>query len=626
MCGIAGIVALPRRPRPSRRPTSSRCATSNAIAVRTTRGCGRRPTAASASATAGSRSSTSRRSATSRCSRPTARCTIVVQRRDLQLPRAAPRARGRWATASARRATPRCCCTATARGGSRCSTACAACSPSRSTTRERRETLLARDPLGHQAALRRRRRAPARVRLRDPGAAPRCWATAAARSGGPRELPALGLDRGRRARSTAGSARCRPASLAARPTRRASRARRPTGASRTSSGARSRWRRRRRREALRAALLDSVAPSPGGRRAGRRLPLRRRRLVGAGGAAAEVLPAPMRTRDALASTWPSSTRARLARAAAELYGTEHHDVPIRIEEVRERIADAVRALDQPIDRRHQHLLRLARPRRRPASRWRSPASGGDELFGGYASFERVPRIRRLHARLARWPGGGALAAASGARSARLPLRRAPARSSRARSRSAATTPAPTSSSAALLAARGARAARAGARARRSTPATRSRSCARACDTEQLPEDERVCALEFAPVPPGAAAARHRRHGMRHSLEVRTPLVDRDLLRAAARIPASLRRAGPAKRALREAPRPPRAAGALAAPQAGLHAAVRALAAHRRDRARAARAPVAARRRGCARLVADFQRGRVHWSRVWALLVLREFLA
>jgi hypothetical protein len=34
--------------------------------------------------------------------------------------------------------------------------------------------------------------------------------------------------------------------------------------------------------------------------------------------------------------------------------------------------------------------------------------------------------------------------------------------------------------------------------------------------------------------------------MRHSLEVRTPLVDRELLRRAAMVPPRLRRAGPAK--------------------------------------------------------------------------------
>ena len=44
--------------------------------------------------------------------------------------------------------------------------------------------------------------------------------------------------------------------------------------------------------------------------------------------------------------------------------------------------------------------------------------------------------------------------------------------------------------------------------------------------------------------------------MRHSLEVRTPLVDRELLRALAHIPPGLRQAGPAKRRLRESPRPP----------------------------------------------------------------------
>jgi asparagine synthase (glutamine-hydrolysing) len=44
--------------------------------------------------------------------------------------------------------------------------------------------------------------------------------------------------------------------------------------------------------------------------------------------------------------------------------------------------------------------------------------------------------------------------------------------------------------------------------------------------------------------------------MRHSLEIRTPLVDHVLYRELFKIPAALRQAGPAKRRLREATRPP----------------------------------------------------------------------
>ena len=44
--------------------------------------------------------------------------------------------------------------------------------------------------------------------------------------------------------------------------------------------------------------------------------------------------------------------------------------------------------------------------------------------------------------------------------------------------------------------------------------------------------------------------------MKHSLEIRTPLVDHVLYRELFKIPAALRQAGPAKRRLRQATRPP----------------------------------------------------------------------
>src|SRR5262249_12158261 len=100
--------------------------------------------------------------------------------------------------------------------------------------------------------------------------------------------------------------------------------------------------------------------------------------------------------------------------------------------------------------------------------------------------------------------------------------------------------------------------------------------------------------------------------------------DRDLLRAALRVPARERRAGPAKRRLREAPRPPvpealwrRRKQGFTLPferwmrSGGLPIEV---------------APLAGLRRGAVERVAGELRGRRHhWSRVWALLVLQRFL-
>ena len=114
-------------------------------------------------------------------------------------------------------------------------------------------------------------------------------------------------------------------------------------------------------------------------------------------------------------------------------------------------------------------------------------------------------------------------------------------------------------------------------------------------------------------------------GMRHSLEIRTPLVDRDLLRALARVPAALRRAGPAKRGLREAPRPP-------VPEALWRRRKQGFTLPFETWLRGGGIPmdlpqhpwlVPAAVEAVAR---DFRARRVHWSRLWTLLVLREFLA
>jgi asparagine synthase (glutamine-hydrolysing) len=113
--------------------------------------------------------------------------------------------------------------------------------------------------------------------------------------------------------------------------------------------------------------------------------------------------------------------------------------------------------------------------------------------------------------------------------------------------------------------------------------------------------------------------------MRHSLEVRVPLVDRELLRAACAVPPALRRAGPAKRRLREAPRPPVPDALWRRPKQGFTLPFEAwlrsggipldLPEHPWLRGDAVRS-----------VARDFERGRVHWSRLWALLVLGSFLS
>ena len=140
----------------------------------------------------------------------------------------------------------------------------------------------------------------------------------------------------------------------------------------------------------------------------------------------------------------------------------------------------------------------------------------------------------------------------------------------------------------------------------------------------LPEEERVCALEFRQYLQMQLLRDTDVMAMRHSLEVRTPLVDRELFCAAARVPALLRRQGPAKRWLREAPRVPVPAAIWQRPKQGftlpfedwLRGGALRLRPSGQDWLRSD-AP--------SRMQEGFRAGRIHWSRLWSLYVLQEFM-
>lgn len=339
------------------------------------------------------------------------------------------------------------------------------------------------------------------------------------------------------------------------------------------------------------------------------------------GLMSEVLPAPVRS-VTLSLDVPELDESRLARVAADLYRTDHHDVPIRIEALRDRIPDAVRALDQPsIDGVNTFFVSEAAAR--TGLKVAVSGVGGDELFGGYLSFGRVPRIRRLHARLTRWPGGGALAALGGCALTRLS--RGPAATKLARALAFGSDDA------------GAYVAERGLFAPwevRELLAPELAEAIEACDPiaelrarirpAALPEEERVCALEFRQYLQMQLLRDTDAMAMRHSLEVRTPLVDRELLRAAARVAATVRRAGPAKRQLREAPRPP-------VPPALWQRRKQGFTLPFDSWLRTGGIPLALPEHAWLRpaavegIAAGFRARSVHWSRAWALHVLSGFL-
>jgi asparagine synthase (glutamine-hydrolysing) len=340
------------------------------------------------------------------------------------------------------------------------------------------------------------------------------------------------------------------------------------------------------------------------------------------GLLAEVHDAPICTVN-LGFDVPGLDESRLAREAARLYGAEHHEVPIRIEEIRDRMPDALRALDQPsIDGPNTYFVSEAAVK--AGLKVAVSGVGGDELFGGYTSFERIPRILRTHARLTAVPGlGAALGPLAHGFDTWLPRTRLGSKLARVLAFGG-------DAAGAYFAERGLFSPSEARQLLAPEIASAVDACEpraelrRRVDLEGLPEDERVCALEFRQYLQVQLLRDTDAVSMAHSLEVRTPLVDRDLLRAAARVPAALRRAGPAKRQLRDAPRPPLPPSLWQRKKQGFTLPFE-------HWLRSGGLPVKLPEHpwldghAVQRVAHDFERGRVHWSRLWALLVLREFI-
>lgn len=307
----------------------------------------------------------------------------------------------------------------------------------------------------------------------------------------------------------------------------------------------------------------------------------------------------------------------LAREAADLYGADHREIPIRVDEIRERMPDAVRALDQPsVDGINTYFVSEAAV----AAGLKVAVSGvgGDEIFGGYATFERVPRILELHRRV---PGGRALRERVAGLLERLPNGRVATRMARGLRFGG-------DIAGAYYTERGLFSP--GEVRRLLVPELADAivdpvaELRERLDVEALPEAERVSGLELGQYMLAQLLRDTDAVSMRHSLEVRTPLVDRELLERACRVPAPLRRAGPAKRRLREAPRPPLPETLWNRRKQGFtlpfdH--------WLRSGGIPLRLPRHAwlRRDALAEIDAGFRAGRVHFSRVWLLHVLAEFL-
>jgi asparagine synthase (glutamine-hydrolysing) len=231
---------------------------------------------------------------------------------------------------------------------------------------------------------------------------------------------------------------------------------------------------------------------------------------------------------------PGLDESSLAARTAAHFGLRHHELRLDAAGLAERFPDFLAHMDQPsVDGFNTFVVAgLARSH---GMKVVLSGLGGDELFGGYASFTQVPRLARLAGLLRPLPGAAALGRWMGRRLPRAPLRRAGD----------------------LLQGGGGlpeawrvfRGIFPRAEARRL--AARFAGCTEADTGEEVPEAtavgdprDQVSLLELT---------RYMRHqllkdsdvmSMAHGLELRVPLVDRVLLESVGSIPADLRlRAG-----------------------------------------------------------------------------------
>jgi asparagine synthase (glutamine-hydrolysing) len=312
----------------------------------------------------------------------------------------------------------------------------------------------------------------------------------------------------------------------------------------------------------------------------------------------------------------------LARQAATLYGAEHYEVPIGVDEIRDRMPDAIRSLDQPsIDGVNTYFVSEAAAR--TGLKVAISGIGGDELFGGYLTFNRIPQIMSVRNRLSRLPGVDWLSRNPDPWLARTTHGKHLPKLMRA-----------------LVYGKEEAGAYFTERGLFSPPEIRAlltpeiAEAVDACEPREsltqrlaldsIPPEERISALEIRQYLQVQLLRDTDITSMRHSLEVRTPLVDLELLRAAVKVPARFRRAGPAKRALREAP-------SVAVPDAvwnrrkqGFTLPFDTWLREGSIRSSPARHPLI-RTDAQDSIASAFSSGQIHWSRLWALIVLGEFL-
>jgi len=324
----------------------------------------------------------------------------------------------------------------------------------------------------------------------------------------------------------------------------------------------------------------------------------------------------------LTSDDPDLDESRLAALAARHYGTRHHEIHLDIEEIRERIPTAIDAMDQPtIDGINTYLVSEAA--HQAGLKVAVSGIGGDELFGGYATFRQVPRFLRWTQGIGSIPGG--------IRAARSAVRTLGDRAlPREASKLDRILENGTTLEGAYFACRGLFSADEIQNllnpdlVRAVGTIDPSRSLANRIDSNALPAEDRISALELRQYLQSQLLRDTDAASMAHALEVRTPLVDRTLLCEVATVSACRRLSGPAKRALRTAPNRPVPREIWNRKKQGFT-----IPFEKWLRSRSLELPLpthpAFNPDAIRAISSRFERGEVHWSRIWALMVIARFM-
>lgn len=160
-----------------------------------------------------------------------------------------------------------------------------------------------------------------------------------------------------------------------------------------------------------------------------------------GGIDSSALVAILRSAGVQASTFSLVFReqefneAEYSREVALRFQTDHHEIPVSLDDTLAVLPDALKAMDQPtIDGINTYLV--SAKTRAAGVKVALTGLGADELFAGYSNFRRVPRMERMSQRLKRLPvvarrglaGAMSLAASSGDQKRKFAVLADPSRS------------------------------------------------------------------------------------------------------------------------------------------------------------------------------------------------------